>query len=87
MGFTPFFMVYGAEAVLPSDLDYGAPRIRTYDEQGNEIALQNTTDLLDEARKVPLARCAKYQQTLRCFHACRVRERAFNVGDLIVRLS
>ena len=23
--FTPFFLVYGAEAVLPTDLDYGAP--------------------------------------------------------------
>ena len=31
-GYTPFFMVYGSEAVLPTDLDYGAPRIRAYDE-------------------------------------------------------
>jgi hypothetical protein len=26
-GHTPFFMVYGAEAILPTDLDYGALRI------------------------------------------------------------
>jgi transposase InsO family protein len=25
-GFTPFFLVYGAEAVLPTDLEYGSPR-------------------------------------------------------------
>ena len=31
-GYTPFFMVYGSEAVLPTDLDYGAPRIRVYNE-------------------------------------------------------
>ena len=31
-GYTPFFMVYGSEAVLQTDLDYGAPRIRAYDE-------------------------------------------------------
>ena len=31
-GYTPFFMVYGSEAILPTDLDYGAPRIRAYDE-------------------------------------------------------
>jgi hypothetical protein len=26
-GFTPFFMVYGSEAVLPIDLEYGSPRV------------------------------------------------------------
>ena len=30
--YTPFFMAYGAEVVLPTDLDYGAPRIRAYGE-------------------------------------------------------
>jgi hypothetical protein len=24
-GFTPFFLVYGVEAVLPTDLEYGSP--------------------------------------------------------------
>jgi hypothetical protein len=28
--FTPFFMVYGAEVLLPTDLQYGSPRVRTY---------------------------------------------------------
>jgi hypothetical protein len=31
-GFTPFFLVYGAEVVLPTDLEYGSPRIQGYDE-------------------------------------------------------
>jgi transposase InsO family protein len=26
-GFTPFFLVYGAEAVLPTDLEYGSPKV------------------------------------------------------------
>ena len=30
--YTPFFMVYGSEAVLLTNLDYGAARIRAYDE-------------------------------------------------------
>jgi hypothetical protein len=29
-GFTPFFLVYGAEAILPTDLEYGSPRTRAY---------------------------------------------------------
>jgi hypothetical protein len=31
-GFSPFFLVYGAEAVLPTDLEYGSPRIKVYDD-------------------------------------------------------
>ena len=28
---TPFFLAYGAEAVLPSDLDQGAPKVKAFD--------------------------------------------------------
>ena len=31
IGFTPFFLAYGAEAVLPSYLDHGAPRVKDFD--------------------------------------------------------
>jgi transposase InsO family protein len=34
-GFTPFFLVYGAEAVLPMDLEYGSHRVRGYDKGTN----------------------------------------------------
>jgi transposase InsO family protein len=34
-GFTPFFLVYGEEAILPTDLEYGLPRVRGYDEGAN----------------------------------------------------
>ena len=82
----PFFMVYGAEAVLPTDLDYGAPRIRAYDEQGAEASHQDAMDQLDKGRDVALLRLAKYQQALRRYHSRRVRDRAFNVGDLVLCL-
>jgi transposase InsO family protein len=35
-GFTPFFLVYGVEAVLPTDLEYGSPRVKSYDEDTNQ---------------------------------------------------
>ena len=31
-GFTPFFMVYGSEAILHTNLEYGSPRVKAYDE-------------------------------------------------------
>ena len=62
-------MVYGSEVVLPTDLDYGAPRIRAYDEQGAKASLEDAMDQLDEARNIALLRLAKYQQTLRRYHS------------------
>ena len=56
----PFFMVYGSEAILPTDLDYGASRVKAYNEQGNKASLEDAMDLLDEACDVALLRSAKY---------------------------
>ena len=53
-GFTLFFMVYNAEAVLPTDLDYGAPRVLAYDEAKVRKDRQDALDQLDEARKTTL---------------------------------
>ena len=30
---SPFFLTYGSEAVLPSELQFGSPRVRSYNEQ------------------------------------------------------
>ena len=40
-GYTPFSMIYGSEAILSTDLDYGAPRVRAYDEHGAEASLED----------------------------------------------
>jgi transposase InsO family protein len=85
-GLTPFFMVYGYEAVLPIDLEYGTPRIKAYDEQGNQTTREEALDQLDEARDVALLHSAKYQQALQRYHSRRIRGRAFSVGDLVLRL-
>jgi hypothetical protein len=69
MGLTPFSMVYGFEAVLPTDLKYGAPRIKAYDEQGNQTTRKEALDQLDEARDIALLHSAKYQQALRHYHS------------------
>lgn len=31
-GFTPFYKVYGAEAMLPTDVYHGAPKVLAYNE-------------------------------------------------------
>ena len=59
-GYMPFFMVYGSEAILPTDLNYKAPRVKAYNKQGNKASLEDTMDLLDEACDVALLCSAKY---------------------------
>ena len=79
-------MVYGAEAVLPSDIRHDSPRVAAYVEADNEKARQQSLDLLDEERDMAAARSAIYQQDLRRYHSCRVRTRTFQEGDLVLRL-
>jgi hypothetical protein len=72
-GFTPFFLVYGAEAILLTDLEYGSPRVRGYDEDANQRTREDSLDQLDEARIVALMHSARYQQALRRYQAQKVR--------------
>jgi transposase InsO family protein len=86
MGFTPFFLVYGAEAVLPTYLEYGSPRVGSYDEDTNQRARKDSLDQLDEAHTMALMHSARYQQALRRYQARKVQRRDFNEGDLVLRL-
>lgn len=85
-GFTPFFMVYGAEAVLPSDITHDSPRVAAYIESENELARQDSIDALEEARQLAIDRSAVHQQDLRRYHSRRIRSRTFQEGDLVLRL-
>jgi hypothetical protein len=84
---TPFFLVHGAEVVLPVEITHEAPRIAVYDETTSTEALQDDVDALDEASDVALARAMQYQQSLRNYHRSRVRPCSFVVGDLVLQLK
>jgi hypothetical protein len=86
MSFTPFFLVYGAEVVLPTDVEYGSPRTKAYDDRSNQTSREDSLDRLEEARDIALLHSARYQQSLRRYHARSVWSRGFQVGDLVLRL-
>jgi hypothetical protein len=60
-GFTPFFLVYGAEAVLLTDLEYRSPKVKGYNENANHRSREDSLDQLDEVRTVALMHSARYQ--------------------------
>jgi hypothetical protein len=60
-GFTLFFLVYGLEVILPTDLEYKSPKIKSYDEGSNQRAREDSVDQLDEARDVDVMHSARYQ--------------------------
>ncbi|XP_039803671.1 uncharacterized protein LOC120667718 [Panicum virgatum] len=82
---TPFFLTYGSEAVLHSDLDYGAPRVKDFDPETAAEAQRDAMKVLEEARLPTLHRSARYQQTLRRYHKWRIRERMLQVANLVLR--
>jgi hypothetical protein len=84
--FSPFFLVYGAKAILPTYLEYGSPRTKVYDDRSNQASREDSLDQLEKARDVALLHSARYQQSLRRYHAREVRPRGFQVGDLVLRL-
>ncbi|KAM0880327.1 hypothetical protein ACQ4PT_033644 [Festuca glaucescens] len=84
-GKTPFFLVYGAEAVLPIELKHGSPRVLAFDESCQEELLKDRLFLLEEARCRAALRAARYQQGLRRYPSRHVCPRTLEAGDLVLR--
>ena len=80
-------MVYGAEAVLPSDMRHDSPRVAAYDEADNEKARQDAIDLLDEEHDLAAGCSEIYQQDCNTpdvtFHLCNSNSCHFRLCDMI----
>nr|CAD41616.1 OSJNBa0091D06.19 [Oryza sativa Japonica Group] len=84
-GETPFFLVYGAEAVLPSELTLRSPRATMYCEADQDQLRRDDLDYLEERRRRAALRAARYQQSLRRYHQRHVRARSLCIDDLVLR--
>jgi hypothetical protein len=56
--------VYGPEAVLPTDLPFGAPRIQHYEEGTAEETRKVNLDSIEEHRVAALMRLTWHKQQL-----------------------
>ena len=59
-GETPFALVYGAEAVLPTEVKHGSPRVLAFNEDEQEDLHNDDLLLLEGLRRRAALRAAKY---------------------------
>ncbi|XP_062100745.1 uncharacterized protein LOC133806667 [Humulus lupulus] len=84
-GESPYAMVYGTEAVIPTEV--GPPTLRTKiasDPTTNNIQLLHNLDLLEEARTMTQLRLENYQKVAERYYNKRVHSRTFREGDWVL---
>jgi hypothetical protein len=59
-GQSPYFLVYGSEAILPADVIWNSPAVEHYDEGVSEDNRRVDIDSLEEARCAALVQSARY---------------------------
>jgi hypothetical protein len=79
-----FFLVYGLEVVLPTDLIWTSPRIKQYDEGEAEHTRRLKLDSTEEVRVNATLQSASYLQGLRCHYNKSTQPRYVRVRDLVL---
>ena len=83
-GETPFSLTYGAEAVIPAEVNMCSARIDEFDPVQNEMMMVERLDLLEEYREAAVIRLAEYQQKLAQHYNRDVKIREFDARDLVL---
>ena len=81
---SPYFLVYGSEAILLADIAFQAPRVENYDEEQAAAVQTEDVDRAKEERLITSVRTAKYLEGLRRYYNRNIKGRSFAVGDLIL---
>ena len=84
-GQSPFFLIYGSEAILPAHIMWKSPRVEAYQEGEADEARQLELDSVKESRINALTQSARYLQGVKRYHDRNVQQRSFNVGDIVLR--
>ncbi|KAD5960652.1 hypothetical protein E3N88_12124 [Mikania micrantha] len=84
-GQTPFSLVFGSEAVLPTEIIISTTRTSLQTIESNKEVLSHDIDTIDEARDIAKIRMAAYQQKIAKSYNKNIRIRRFKVGDLVLR--
>jgi hypothetical protein len=61
-----------------------SPAVEQYNEGILEDSRQIDIDSLEEARCTTLVQSARYLEGIHCYHDRNIKERSFNIGDLVL---
>ena len=84
-GVSPYFMVYGAEVVLASDVAFGSPRVEHFDQSSADHARELEINCTEEKRLACCLQRAKYLEAMRRYYNKNVKDRSFMVSDLVLK--
>ncbi|XP_074293579.1 uncharacterized protein LOC141620667 [Silene latifolia] len=84
-GQTPFSLVYGAEAVIPSEMHVPTHRYAKATEERNRVEMASSLDTFDEPRTNAQIKMTAYKQTTAGSYNKNVRLRTLQLGDLVLR--
>ena len=84
-GVSPYFLVYGSEAILPADVAFRAPRVENYDEEQDAAVQIEDVDRAEEERLITCVHTAKYLEGLRRYYNRNIKGRSFAIDDLVLR--
>ncbi|KAK0580846.1 hypothetical protein LWI29_006961 [Acer saccharum] len=84
-GETHFAMAFGTKVVIPAEITFTSHRVQLYSLEHNVNMLQQNLDELEEVRDVAQVRNTAYQQKAARYYNSHVRERRFQLKDLVLR--
>ena len=82
---TPFWLTYGSEVVIRTEVGLISYRVHNHNESKNDKAIRLQLDLVDEVRATAEQRLARYQDRMVKHYNSRVRHRDFQVVDHVLR--
>ena len=82
---SPYFMIYGAEAVLPTNITFGSPRVKHFDQSSADHAGELEINCTEEKQLDSCVHIAKYLEAMRRYYNRYIKERSFMVDDLVLK--
>ncbi|KAK9070324.1 hypothetical protein SSX86_010725 [Deinandra increscens subsp. villosa] len=84
-GRTPYSLVFGSEAVIPTEMVMPTARTSCRDFEANKQELLEDLETIEEIRDLAKFRMTAYQQRMAKSYNRNLRIRRFQVGDLVLR--